>query len=131
MSNNESMLDTLLYLADRADSTDLSSYSASKKFEIIISEFAKFESGLDDDQELAVALAYPNSTEPIRVIKIDYKDPDLLFLYGELNGHSVELIQHISQINLLLKPIKKQNPNASARRIGFAVPQDHQDHLIQ
>ena len=96
MSNNESMLDTLLYLADRTDSTDLSSYSASKKFEIIISEFAKFESGLDDDQELAVALAYPNSTEPIRVIKIDYQDPDLLFLYGELNGHSVELIQHIS-----------------------------------
>ena len=46
----------------------------------------------------------------------------MIVFYGELeDGSRVELVQHLSQLNLLLVAVKRSNPEEPRRVIGFTT----------
>ena len=99
--------------------TDSSHTSASDMYMHVMQQVTAFEEILDDDHELALLLTPFASDITLAVTEIGYQDPDLLFFYGELGGQPAQLIQNISQLNLLLVAAEKADAEQPPRRIGF------------
>ena len=89
---------------------------------------SNFEKNLADDEVAALSLASASGMT-IVITKLGYWNPDLIILYGRdpRDGEAVKLIQHVSQVSLLLVPIKRpqEMPEEEIqqarhpRRIGF------------
>ena len=78
----------------------------------------KFQKKLDNDHEVGAAIASFGRERVVYITKFGYWNPNLFIVYGEdEEGNPVELLQHISQINILLVSLKKRTENP--RRIGF------------
>ncbi len=93
-------------------------------YERLILYLQKFEEGLDAEHEVAVGLAGSD----VGVLKIEglgYFDPDIITFYGQdEGGEQLQLIQHVSQLNVLLSAVPKEPGDGEARRIGFRLVQD-------
>lgn len=58
--------------------------------------------------------------EPVIVEKISYQNPDMIIFSGTTaDGGAVQIIQHISQLNLLLIATPRRNNEEQSRKIGF------------
>ena len=56
---------------------------------------------------------------------LGYHNPDMLIFYGTLvDGSKVELLQHTSQLNILLVAMPRKNPETPRREIGFSSQQN-------
>lgn len=78
----------------------------------------KFESGLDEEQEVGIRLASFGGIVLFHAEKIGFSAPNVVTFYGVTGeGEKVQLIQHVSQLNFLLKAVKKLEEKAN--RIGF------------
>ena len=97
------------------------SYSDTQ-FEIIKKRMQDFENSLDDLHEVGLTLANFGTSITMRVTEIGYEDPVLMVFKGEINGNPATLIQHVSQINLVLIALPKQEDRPK-RPIGFVPPQ--------
>lgn len=81
-----------------------------------------FERTLDQDHEVGVRLAHFGGSTIIQISDIGYWAPDLLKFYGhDADGNQVVLLQHISQISVLLLALRKVTDQP--RRIGFQLEQ--------
>ena len=61
----------------------------------------------------------------IRIEGIGFFDPDIVTFYGsDPAGTKTQLIQHVSQLNVLLRALPKQADEAAPRRIGFRLAAD-------
>ena len=99
---------------------DLRNYHlADNQYDIIKQEILNFQEELDEEHEIAIALANFGNSYVINVSRIGYHNPDLLVFWGTLNGSNVQLIQHVNQLNFLLMAIPKEDKSKPARRIGF------------
>jgi hypothetical protein len=79
-----------------------------------------FDAGLDEAHEVGVRLVNFGQSVTFRLNNIGYWNPSLISFHGVTeDGNPVELIQHVSQISVLL--MKLPRPNPSAPKIGFAV----------
>lgn len=62
------------------------------------------------------------------VIKIEglgYFDPDIVIYHGSnADGAKTQLIQHVSQLNVMLTASPKQVDQAEPNRIGFQLAQE-------
>jgi hypothetical protein len=77
-----------------------------------------FEAELDDEHEVGVRLASFGSVLIFHAEKIGFSKPNLITFYGVTeDGERVQLIQHASQLNFLLRAVKRQQNKP--RRIGF------------
>lgn len=85
--------------------------------ERIVRSINDFEGKLDDQHEIGARLVQaPGDT--IAISDVGYWGPDLVIFYGfNPDGDPVELIQHVSQVNVVLVARKKQSDEP--RRIGF------------
>ena len=93
---------------------------ASWAYERIAKSIVEFESKLNDEQEIGARLVSFSANETIRIDDIGYWGPDIIKFYGrDSNDNPVELIQHMSQINVLLVALPKET--AEPKRIGFAL----------
>ena len=89
----------------------------------IAERIAKFQETLDPDHEVGAALASFGASRVIRIANVSFEDPFLIIFEGESeDGEVAELIQHVSQLNILLVALKKPS-DRPARRMGF-VTQD-------
>jgi Family of unknown function (DUF6173) len=80
-----------------------------------------FEKHLDADQEVALGFA-GSEAGVIRIEGIGFFDPDILTFYGtDDDGMKMQLIQHVSQLSVLLQARPKHNPDDAPRRIGFQL----------
>ena len=65
------------------------------------------------------------------VLKIEgmgYFDPDIVTFYGsEPGGARTQLIQHVSQLNVMLRALPKPGEAEKPRRIGFRLARELQD----
>ena len=53
---------------------------------------------------------------------VGFFDPDLVTFYGrDEDGLKTQLIQHVSQLNVLLRAVPKEQPEDPPRRIGFQM----------
>lgn len=86
--------------------------------ERIVSSIRDFEIQLDADCEVGARLMSFGSEMTVRIENVEYWGPDLIVFHGEsTEGGRVQLLQHVSQLSVLLVPVQK--PNGDARRIGF------------
>jgi hypothetical protein len=89
--------------------------------ERIVRSIIDFEKDLDPALEIGARLVSFTSHEVIHIDDVGYWGPDIIKFYGTTgDGHPVELMQHLSQLNVLLMAIK---PVAEPRRIGFVLEQ--------
>lgn len=78
----------------------------------------EFERGLDEEHEVGVRLASFGGVVIFHAEQIGFTKPNIITFYGVTeDGEKIQLIQHVSQLNFLLKAVKKREHKAS--RIGF------------
>lgn len=94
---------------------------ADYSYEIILERIKKFEESLDNDHEVAIMLASFGESIVMTVAKISYANPSTLIFQGYVSNQPATLIQHMSQLNLLLTVAEKADPQKPPHRIaGFA-----------
>jgi hypothetical protein len=84
-------------------------------------EFIKdFEAQLDDDHEIGARLVSFGQNVTFHIDDMGYYGPDIITFYGKNESQQyVQLIQHISQLSVLLVAMEKVADKP--RRIGFAL----------
>ena len=92
---------------------------AEYKFEILRVEIEEFQKNLSDEYDVAIALASFGNNTIMQVTEIGYQNPDILYFYGTIDGNTVQLIQHMSQLNFMLMATKKEDEEKEPNRIGF------------
>jgi Family of unknown function (DUF6173) len=82
-----------------------------------------FEAQLNPSQEVAMGFAGGESGV-LRIEGLGFSDPDILTFYGRNDdGARTQLIQHVSQLSVILRAVPVERPDAPARRIGFRLPE--------
>jgi len=97
-------------------------------YERLILYLRNFEEQLDGDQELAMGYA-GGEAGVLRIEGIGYFDPDIVTFYGrDDDGRRMQIIQHVTQLNVALIAVPKDTNEAEpARRIGFRLVRDLED----
>lgn len=95
-------------------------YLASDMYQRIVALINNFESELPDTMQASGRLVSAGDIT-FSIQDIGYWDPNMIVFYGELSdGSAVELVQHLSQLNLLLVAVPRQDDIQKPRRvIGF------------
>lgn len=89
-------------------------------YERIAKSIMAFEKQLDTQHEVGLRLVSFGESATLNITDMGFWEPDLLHFHGRnANGEPVVLIQHISQVNVLLAANRKlqEAPN----RIGFQI----------
>ncbi|HCN48468.1 MAG TPA: hypothetical protein DIT10_05140 [Chryseobacterium sp.] len=95
-------------------------------YERLISYISKFEETLNPEEEIGARLTSFGETVIIHIEDLGYWNPSLICFHGkDQNGRYVQLIQHVSQINVLLIKLPRINPQAE--RIGFKLKKDYEN----
>lgn len=93
-------------------------------YERLILYIKNFEEGLNGDEEIAMGFA-GDSTGVLRIEGMGYFDPDIVTFYGsDTGGAKMQLVQHVSQLSVMLRALPKQQKTEAPRRIGFALVRD-------
>ncbi len=91
-------------------------------YERMIQYIRNFETQLDGDQEVAMGFA-GSEAGVLKIEGLGYYDPDILTFYGrDEEGMKTQLVQHVSQLSVMLRAVPKSMPEIPARRIGFHLP---------
>jgi len=78
-----------------------------------------FEKHLNAEQEIALGFA-GSEAGILRIEGMGWFDPDILTFYGrDDSGARTQLIQHVSQLSVMLQAAPKADPDDAPRRIGF------------
>lgn len=91
-------------------------------YERVLLYLRNFERQLDAEHE--VALGFTGSDAGVlRIDGVGFFDPDILTFYGQdEDGARTQLIQHVSQLNVMLRAVPKEGPpEEPPRRIGFRL----------
>ncbi len=84
----------------------------------------KFEEGLDENHEVAMAFA-GDASGVMRIMGMGYFDPDMVTFYGQdAAGMRTQLVQHVTQLSVLLRALPKPVAHVEPRRIGFRLAAD-------
>ncbi|SLN21559.1 DUF6173 family protein [Roseisalinus antarcticus] len=93
-------------------------------YERLIVYIQNFESQLDAEHEVAMGFT-GGDAGVIRIEGMGYFDPDIVTFYGsDLGGAKTQVIQHVTQLNVLLRALPKQIDQPVAHRIGFRLARD-------
>ena len=88
-------------------------------YERLILYIQKFEEGLDPDQEVAMGFA-GSDAGMLHIQGMGYFAPDMITFYGaDPTGARTQLVQHVSQLNVMLKAAPKLAEKPT--RIGFRM----------
>ncbi|AUQ57219.1 hypothetical protein J4717_12840 [Phaeobacter sp. HS012] len=93
-------------------------------YERLILYIKNFEEQLDGEHEVAMGFA-GGDAGVMRIEGMGYFDPDMITYYGsDSSGARTQLVQHVSQLNVMLRALPKRNEAAPANRIGFRLVSD-------
>ncbi|MBI6629312.1 DUF6173 family protein [Pontibaca salina] len=93
-------------------------------YERLILYIRNFEEQLDSEHEVAMGFTGGN-TGVLRIEGMGYFDPDIVTFYGsDAGGARNQLVQHVSQLNVLLRAMPKPDADKPAYRIGFRLAAD-------
>lgn len=93
-------------------------------YERLILYIRNFEQQLDAKQEVAMGFA-GGEAGVLRIEGLGYFDPDLVTFYGrDESGQKMQLVQHVTQLNVALRAVPHSQPEEPARRIGFRLAPD-------
>lgn len=91
--------------------------------ERIVEQINKFEEGLPDTMQAGGRLVSSSTGIAFSIDNVGYWGPDMIIFYGQgSNGEKLRLLQHTSQLNLLLVAVPRTDDTSKPRRkIGFEV----------
>lgn len=90
-------------------------------YDRLILYIRNFESQLDAADEIAMGFA-GGDAGVLRIEGLGYFDPDIVTFYGrDDSGAKTQLIQHVAQVSVILRAVRKVMPDEPARRIGFRL----------
>lgn len=90
-------------------------------YERLILYIRNFEGQLDSAHEVAMGFT-GGDAGVVRIEGIGYFDPDIVTFYGrDEDGTRTQLIQHVSQLNVMLRALEKPSAADEPRRIGFRL----------
>lgn len=90
-------------------------------YQRLILYIKNFEKTLDDEHEIAMGFT-DTGAGILRIEGLGYFDPDIVTFYGtDQTAARVQLVQHVSQLNVLLRAMPKAKPSEKPRRIGFEL----------
>lgn len=96
-------------------------------YERLILYIQNFEKQLDGNHEVAMGFT-GGDTGVIRIEGMGYFDPDLVTFYGsDPGGAKMQLIQHVTQLNVMLRALPKHIDQAEPNRIGFRLGKEIED----
>lgn len=112
--------DMLATLQQPADSKSPAQWA----YERLVIYIQNFESQLDNDQEVAMGFT-GGEAGVIRIEGMGYFDPDILTFYGaDEAGTKTQLVQHVSQLNVMLSAMPILPDQHEPNRIGFHLARD-------
>jgi hypothetical protein len=83
-----------------------------------------FEKQLDNDQEVGMGFV-GGDAGVIKIEGLGFYDPDLVTFYGRDGaGVKTQLIQHVTQMNVMLRAAPKEQDQAEPNRIGFRLAEE-------
>jgi hypothetical protein len=93
-------------------------------YERLIIYLKNFEEQLDGEHEAAMGFT-GGDAGVLRIEGMGYYDPDIVTFYGsDGTGGRTQLVQHVSQLNVMLRAVPKAVEQAEPNRIGFRLAQD-------
>lgn len=93
-------------------------------YERIVLYIQQFEKTLDAEHEVAMGFT-ASEAGVLRIEGMGYFDPDIVTFYGtDPAGAKAQMIQHVTQLNVVLRAVPKQAEKAEPNRIGFRLAQD-------
>lgn len=93
-------------------------------YERVVIYLRNFEEQLDSEHEVAMGFTGAEAGL-LRIQGMGYFDPDIVTFYGtDPAGGRTQLIQHVSQLNVMLRALPKQKDDEKPNRIGFRLAQD-------
>lgn len=96
-------------------------------YERLILYIQNFEKQLDNEHEIAMGFA-GDSSGVVKIEGMGYFDPDIITFYGsDPAGAKTQLVQHVSQLSVMLRALPKQPEAKEPNRIGFRLAQDLSD----
>ncbi|MFK7940419.1 MAG: DUF6173 family protein [Roseovarius sp.] len=92
-------------------------------YERLILYIQNFEETLDNEHEIAMGFTGAQAGV-MRIEGMGFFDPDIITFYGsDPAGTKTQQIQHVSQLNVILRALPKQVEAAEPARIGFRLAQ--------
>ena len=89
--------------------------------ERLILYIQNFEEQLDYEHEVAMGVM-GGDAGVLRIEGMGFFDPDMVTFYGsDASGAKTQLVQHVSQLNVMLRTLPKEVPAAAPNRIGFRL----------
>ena len=89
----------------------------------LIEYIKDFEADLDGEHEVGARLVSFGQAVTFHIADVGYYGPDIISFSGiNEEGKKVQLVQHISQLSVLLVAMQKQA--AKPRRIGFILDEE-------
>lgn len=93
-------------------------------YERLIAYIANFEKTLDNEHEVAMGFA-GDTSGVIKIEGLGYYDPDIITFYGsDQTGAKTQLVQHVTQLSVMLRALPKKVTASAPTRIGFRLAQD-------
>jgi len=90
-------------------------------YERLVLYIQNFEEQLDQHHEVAMGFA-GGDTFVLRIMGIGYFAPDIITFYGQdEEGGKTQLIQHVSQLNVMLRAVSRSADSEEPNRIGFRL----------
>lgn len=125
LNNFATITDPVSSLANLA-SRDVTLNPAKWTYERLGNYIKAFEADLDDEHEVGARLVSFGSTITVHIENMGYHGPDIITFYGKNEqNEAVQLIQHTSQLSVLLIAVKKQADKP--RRIGFTFDTEQEN----
>ena len=90
-------------------------------YERLVLYIQNFEENLDAEHEVAMGFA-GGDAGVLRIEGMGYFDPDIVTFYS--SGARTQLIQHVTQLAVMLRAMPKQVEQEAPRRIGFQLRAD-------
>lgn len=95
-------------------------------YERLIIYIQNFEEQLDSEHEVAMGFT-GGDAGVLKIEGMGYFDPDVVTFYGsDASGAKTQLVQHVSQLNVMLRALPKPTEEGPATRIGFRLAADLQ-----
>jgi|TARA_B110000908_G_scaffold158887_1_gene200539 hypothetical protein len=96
-------------------------------YERLIIYLKNFEEQLDNEHEAAMGFT-GGDAGVLRIEGMGCYNPDIVAFYGsDPAGGPTQLVQHVSQLNVMLRAVPKAVEQAEPNRIGFRLAQDLED----
>jgi hypothetical protein len=95
---------------------------AKRMYERVVRQIIDFEKQLSPEQEIGGRCVSAPREGVFHIEDLGYWGPDMLIFYGtDADGRPIQLLQHYSQLSVMLCVVPKEKD--SARRIGFILEQ--------